>query len=59
MGLNVELPLQVGALFPLHLVDILEGEHAVADDGAGPVGIGLVAHDLGGDHERGYRQAMA
>ena len=54
-GLDVELPFEVGAHFPLHLVALPEGEHALADDGPGLVRVGVVADDLEGDHERQYR----
>jgi hypothetical protein len=54
-GIDVELPLQVGAHLSFHLVDLPEGEHALSDDTPRLVGIRVVANDLGGEHERGNK----
>lgn len=51
-GLDVKLPLEVAAHLALHLVDLAEGEHALAHDAPGFVGVGVVTDDLGGNHER-------
>ena len=50
---------QIAAHLALHLVDLAEGEHALADDGPRLVGVGVVACDLGGDHEGGEEEAVA
>lgn len=48
---DVELPVQVGAHLAFHLVDLAEGEHALANDAPRLVGVGVVADHLAGDHE--------
>jgi hypothetical protein len=50
LGVDVELPLKVGAHLVLHLVDLAEGEHVLGDDAPGLVRVRVVAHDLGHDH---------
>ena len=52
VGLDVQLPLQVRAHLALHLVDLPEGEHTLADDRPRLIRIGVVADHLGSDHER-------
>ena len=49
--LDVELPFQVGTHLPLHLVNLPEGKHALTNNTPGFVGIGIIAYDLGSDHE--------
>ena len=44
-GLDVELPLEVRAHLPLHRADFPESGHALADDGRGLAGVGVVADD--------------
>lgn len=53
LRLDIQLPLQITTHLPLHLVDLPKGEHALADDTPRLVGVGVVADDLGSDHERG------
>ena len=43
----------------VHLVDLPELEHALADDRPGLVGVGVVTDHLGGDHEGADEQAVA
>jgi hypothetical protein len=50
-GLNVELPLEVGTHLTLHLIDLPKGEHALTDNAPGLVGVGIIAYDLGSNHE--------
>ena len=50
--LDVELPLEIAAHLALHLVDLAEGEHALAHDAPGLVGVGVVTDNLGCNHER-------
>jgi len=54
-GIDVELPLQVGAHLSFHLVDLPESKHALANDTPRLVGISVVADDLGGKHECGNK----
>lgn len=56
---DVELPLQVRTHLALHLVDLAEGEHGLADDGPGLVAVRVVTHDFARDHERGEEEAVA
>jgi len=49
-GIDVELPLQVGAHLMSHLVDLPECKHALANDTPRLVGISIVADYLG-EHE--------
>jgi len=58
VGLDVELPFEVGAHFSLHLVDLLEGKHAPTDDAPGLVRVCIVADDLGSNHEGGDEEAV-
>jgi hypothetical protein len=51
LGLDVEVPLEVATHLVFPLVELVEGEHALADNAPGLVG-GVAAHDLGGDHRR-------
>jgi len=46
-GIDVELPLQIGAHLTFHLVDLPECEHALANDAPRLVGISIVADNLG------------
>ena len=57
--LNVQLPIEILAHLALHLVDLAEGKHALADDAPGLVGVGVVADDLACDHEGGNEEAVA
>ena len=50
-GFDVELPLEIGAHLAFHLVDLSKGEHALADNAPGLVGVGVIADDLGSNHE--------
>ena len=52
LRLEIELALEIAAHLALHLVDLAEGEHALAHDAPGFVGVGVVTDDLGGNHER-------
>lgn len=54
-GIDVELPLQVGAHLSFHLVDLPESKHALANDTPRLVGISVVADNLGGKHECGNK----
>jgi hypothetical protein len=56
--LDVEIPVEVGAHLALHLVDLAEGEHALADDAPGLVAVRVVADHLAGDHECGQEEAV-
>ena len=52
--LDVQLPIEVLAHLPLHLVDLSQLEHALPDDAPGLVRIGVIAYDLRNDHEGRY-----
>lgn len=56
---HVQLPLEVPTHLAFHLINFPEREHALANDGPGLVGVGVVADDLGGEHEGGKEEAMA
>jgi hypothetical protein len=43
--LDVQLPIEVLAHLPLHLVDLSQQEHALPDDAPGLVRIGVIAYD--------------
>lgn len=47
-----QVPLQVPAHLPLHLVHLLQLEHLLRDDTPTLVRVRVVADDLAGDHER-------
>ena len=51
VGLDVELPFQVGAHLSLHLVNLPKGKHTLTDDTPGLVGVGIIADDLGSNHK--------
>ena len=51
--------MHISTHLPLHLVDLWEGEHAVADDRPRLVRVYVVADDLRREHERSYEQTMA
>jgi len=51
-GVDVELPLQVGAHLSFHLIDLAERKHALSNDAPRLVGICIVTYDLGGEHKR-------
>lgn len=55
---DVEDPLEVAAHLSLHLVDLAKGEHSLPDDAPRLVGVGIVAHDLRGDHKCRYEEAV-
>jgi len=57
-GLDVELPLEIGAHLALHLVNLPKSKHALTDNTPGLVGIGIIADDLGSNHECGYEEAV-
>lgn len=57
--LDVEDPLEVPTHLALHLVDLAEGEHTLTDDAPGLVRVGVVADDLGRNHERRDVEAVA
>ena len=46
-GIDVELPLQVGAHLSFHLIDLPECKHALVNDTPWLLGISVVADDLG------------
>jgi hypothetical protein len=50
-GLDIELPLKVGTHLALHLVDLPKGKHTLTNNTPGLVGIGVIAYDLGSNHE--------
>jgi hypothetical protein len=50
-ALDVEVPFEVGAQLPLHLVDLLEGEHILRDNDPGLIRVRVVADDLRRNHE--------
>jgi len=50
-GIDIELPLQVGAHLSFHLVDLPECELALANDTQRLVGISIITDDLGREHE--------
>lgn len=52
-GVDVELPLQVGAHLPFHLVDLPERKHALSNDAPRLVRIRIVTYDLGSKHKCG------
>ena len=58
-GLDVELPFEVGAHFPLHLINLPKGKHTLTDDAPGLVRIGIIADDLGSNHKCRDEQAVA
>jgi hypothetical protein len=58
-GLNVQLPLKVGAHLPLHLVDLPQSEHTLTNDAPGLVRVGVIADDLGSNHERRDEEAVS
>ena len=45
-----QLPVQIGAHLPLHLVDLPQRKHALSDDAPGLVGICVITHHLGRNH---------
>ena len=49
--LDIELPLQVRAHLALHLINLPEGKHSLTDNAPGLVGVGIIADDLGSNHE--------
>lgn len=51
LGVDVQVPLEVTAHLALHLIDLLEGEHALAHDTPGLVGVRVVADDFRRNHE--------
>jgi hypothetical protein len=50
-GLDMEEPLEVQAHLTLHLIYLIESAEVLSDDTPRLVGVGVVADDLGGDHE--------
>ena len=42
----------------LHLVDLLKGEHALADDAQRLVGVCVITDDLGSNHECGNEEVV-
>jgi len=46
LALHVEVPLEVTAHFPLHLVDLLEREHLLRHYAPRLVGVGVVTNHL-------------
>ena len=58
-GLDIEQPLEIGAYLVLHPVDLPKSERALADDAPGLVGVGVIADDLGSNHECGDEQTVA
>lgn len=58
-GLDVELPLEVGAHFPFHLVDLPKGKHALIDNAPGPIGVGVITYDLESHCKRGGEEEGA
>ena len=59
IGFTHSVCFEILAHLALHLVDLPELEHALADDRPGLVGVGVVADHLGGDHEGTDEQAVA
>jgi hypothetical protein len=57
--LHVQLPLEVRTHLPLHLVDLPERKHPLTDDAPGLVGVGVIAYDLGSNHESRNEQPVA
>ena len=57
--LNVQLPVEILAHLALHLVDLPELKHALADDRPGLVRVGVVADHFGRDHERRNEEVVA
>lgn len=57
--IEVELPLEVRTHLALHLVDLLERKHALADNTPALVAVCVVANDFRGDHEGGDEQTVA
>jgi len=52
---SVELPLQVGAHLPFHLVGLPECKHALANDTPRLVQISVITDDLGGEYKHGNK----
>ena len=50
-GLDVKLPLKVGAHLTLHLVDLPKGKHALTNDTPGLVRVSIIADNLGSNHK--------
>ena len=50
-GVDVELPLQVGAHLPFHLIDLPERKHALSNDTPRLVGTSAIIDDLRGEHK--------
>lgn len=59
LGLDIETPLEVAAHLALHLVDLAQGEHALADDAPRLVRVRVVANNFRGDHKRRDIEPMA
>ena len=59
LRLDVQLPVEVLAHLALHLVHLAQLEHPLPDDAPALVGVGVVADDLGGEHEGGDEEAVA
>lgn len=55
---NVELPIQVVAHLALHLVDLPQRKHTLTNDTPGFVRVGVIADDLGSNHERRDEEAV-
>ena len=50
--IHIQLPLQVLAHLPLHLVDLAQLKHTLRDDTPRLIRVSVVADDLGREHER-------
>jgi hypothetical protein len=49
--LTHQLPVEITTHLPLHLVHLLQREHLLADDAPTLIAVGVIAYDLGGNHE--------
>lgn len=56
---NIEFPVEILANLTLHLVDLPQMEHILADNAPRLIGVGIIADHLGGNHEGGYEEPMA
>jgi hypothetical protein len=56
---DIEVPLEVGAHLPLHLIDLLAGKHMLCDYGPRTGRVGVIADDLRGDNEGRKEESVA
>jgi hypothetical protein len=59
VALDIDVPLEVGAHLPLHLVDLLEAKHLLCNYAPRMVRVCVIADDLRRDHESREEQSVA